>query len=884
MTYSTAVGQNAIYNQFKNASTTVDVKIQQIDSLLESNLEKSEFEYFSKVSYRYAWWLHSKKKFHKSISILRKSIQFHKGSTLSLQKKHHRLGLYLDNNGQNQEGLEAWNQVISLNGKNEFIARAHVKTAENLSAKGDYYSSKIYFERAEALYKHLKNYELLVKTYNKSYKVYKNIKTKESRKKLLSNLIKSDSLCVNEKIKYLTKYNSKRFFGLFYADYQNRNIELGRDKFNQVLDLAIKAKDTFGIAYVYRDIALLYDDTDPEKSISYLNLSLNYFKENSQKAITYSNLGLNNAHLKKTNLSIDQQHNALHYLTGNDFKNIDRKQEQEILHKYYNDRNLWIILSNIAETYLVSYEINKQEDHLKKSIEYFRITDDLIDIFNENIEEVQSKLLWRKNASEIYSRALKASFLAKDYTSAFRFMEKNKSLILYEENAERKRKFTSQLPNYLIDRESYLKKRIRNSTNNSEIINSKKQLDRFHDSIKEAFPLYSYKLKKYTPKPFDKIQSELTENQVVLEYHVTVDSGYGIYPNKNKAYGILITKNKKHFFEIQHMDSLKLKIEKHLALSSIPLISNQEKESYKKVAYEIFTKLFPIEIREFIKGKELIIIPDNYLSKISFEGLVTSNNNERSDYLIFQNQISYQYSHTFHDKIKNNQQASTNQNLTAFAPVDFHEQKLVALPNSIEEVENINSYFNGKIYTNKNATKQAFLNSLKNSNIIHLATHANANDSIAPWIAFSDGKISLDELSLHENNTSLTVLSACNTSIGKIKDGEGTMSLSRGFFYGSTQTSVSSLWVADDKATASIMNDFYKNLSQGQSKGMALHNSKLNYLNNHYGSELSPYYWSSFILIGDTSPLPQRSSLLLYIFGLITLVFVFVKLKRKKAS
>jgi CHAT domain-containing protein len=59
------------------------------------------------------------------------------------------------------------------------------------------------------------------------------------------------------------------------------------------------------------------------------------------------------------------------------------------------------------------------------------------------------------------------------------------------------------------------------------------------------------------------------------------------------------------------------------------------------------------------------------------------------------------------------------------------------------------------------------------------------------------------------------------------------------------QAVMASLWAADDNATHDLMIDFYKNLKQGMTKGEALQHAKLNQIKRH------PYYWSSFILIGD---------------------------------
>ena len=113
------------------------------------------------------------------------------------------------------------------------------------------------------------------------------------------------------------------------------------------------------------------------------------------------------------------------------------------------------------------------------------------------------------------------------------------------------------------------------------------------------------------------------------------------------------------------------------------------------------------------------------------------------------------------------------------------------------------------------------------------------------------------------------------------------MSLARGFFYGGTQSVVSSLWNVDDKSTQAILKEFYENLKNGQDKSAALHNAKLSYLEENSLSELSPYYWSSLILIGDITPLefdtsPWNEKFLIISLLSIVLIFIGIRFFRKK--
>ena len=153
-----------------------------------------------------------------------------------------------------------------------------------------------------------------------------------------------------------------------------------------------------------------------------------------------------------------------------------------------------------------------------------------------------------------------------------------------------------------------------------------------------------------------------------------------------------------------------------------------------------------------------------------------------------------------------------------------------------------------------------------------------------PWISFSDKKLYLEELYNHNTSSELVVLSACNTSVGEIYKGEGVMSLSRGFFNSGAKSVVSSLWTVDDKATSEIMQSFYNNIKIGQTKSAALHNAKLNYINSHSLSKTSPYYWASFILIGDSGSIEIKNNNVFYyiIIGIIILFSLFFFCRKRK--
>jgi len=101
------------------------------------------------------------------------------------------------------------------------------------------------------------------------------------------------------------------------------------------------------------------------------------------------------------------------------------------------------------------------------------------------------------------------------------------------------------------------------------------------------------------------------------------------------------------------------------------------------------------------------------------------------------------------------------------------------------------------------------------------------------------------------------VLSACETGLGKIEQGEGIRSLGRNFMEAGAQATIISLWNVNDKSTALIMTDFYKQLKAGKPKDEALRQAKLNYLQRATQKNSHPYFWAAFIPAGDMSVLEK---------------------------
>jgi CHAT domain-containing protein len=116
--------------------------------------------------------------------------------------------------------------------------------------------------------------------------------------------------------------------------------------------------------------------------------------------------------------------------------------------------------------------------------------------------------------------------------------------------------------------------------------------------------------------------------------------------------------------------------------------------------------------------------------------------------------------------------------------------------------------------------------------------------------AADDGILTALEASgLNLWGTKLVVLSACDTGLGEVHNGEGVYGLRRAFVLAGAESLVMSLWPASDYSTRTLMTNYYKNLKQGLGRGAALRQVQLDMLRRN--PKLHPFYWANFIQSGE---------------------------------
>lgn len=129
---------------------------------------------------------------------------------------------------------------------------------------------------------------------------------------------------------------------------------------------------------------------------------------------------------------------------------------------------------------------------------------------------------------------------------------------------------------------------------------------------------------------------------------------------------------------------------------------------------------------------------------------------------------------------------------------------------------------------------------------------ANRRDGVG-----DDGILTaLEASSLNLWGTKLVVLSACDTGLGEVKNGEGVYGLRRAFVLAGTESLVMSLWSVRDQVTRELMVDYYKNLKQGMGRGAALRKVQIEMLKKN--NRQHPFYWAAFIQSGEWANLDGK--------------------------
>ena len=143
---------------------------------------------------------------------------------------------------------------------------------------------------------------------------------------------------------------------------------------------------------------------------------------------------------------------------------------------------------------------------------------------------------------------------------------------------------------------------------------------------------------------------------------------------------------------------------------------------------------------------------------------------------------------------------------------------------------------------------------------LHFATHGVLAEDVPylkqPALVLSqvgdlrgeDGFLTMGEILGLKLQADLTVLSACQTGLGREVTGEGVVGLTRAFLYAGSRATVVSLWRVEDESTALLMARFYAHIGRGVPLGVALQRAKAELRADPRFAH--PFFWAAFLLYG----------------------------------
>lgn len=835
---------------------------------------------------------HMKGDFQKSIS------QYKKALDLAVKSKN--LTYYLEmlhTTGAIYASIHDYSNAINF-------FRLELEARLNIEKKNNDELGDVYFSIGNS-YRDIGNLRMAERYYKLSHSIYSELKKGDYindriiqiYKNLAFVYLENDNIDSTyyfiEKILSIPKIENSRYEYLVFeilgkCYLKVKKIDLAKDNFENALWLVLKKSKTKKIVHYtarqYTNLASLeYDLANYEEAL------INY-----QKALT---------------------HLFYNFEEGSEYANPSSLQVARPLDGIQ-------ALEGKAKTLYQLYLQNQELKDLELSLATNQFASRLIQKTRQDIMTSGSKQLLAGEVLPVYEGAIQTALKLHEVTGnskyleeAFQFAESNKAILLLESINEQVAKNYGGIPDTLQERErdlridiAFYEKTISKEKQKGEkgdadkiseweknLFDLKQAYSDLVDLLETEYPKY-YKF-KYDTKLADlqTIQQQLLDRKsVLLEYFV----------GEKSLFLFRITKEDFQVFAYPKDEVYEEGVQKLLDAINTPATQPEKIESFATISNHIYESYLAPAMADLpAEINRLIIIPDDRLTYVPFEVLLQEPLEEDVStigpgtlaYLMKKYLINYSYSSTLLlNSQKDRKHPPAPKPLLAMAPSfttplagsnrNCTNEALYSLQCSPLEAETIGGKFKGEFVLGKEANKEHFIQKAEQYKILHLATHSCTDEEnpMLSKIYFSNGDLSNYDLYNMELNADLAVLSSCNTGSGKLVQGEGVMSLSKGFIHAGCPSTLISLWSVDDCATSEIMISFYHHLDKGLSKDGALRMAKLDYLDKVDKLHQHPYYWAAFVQMGNFDPLESDNWLRSYYWVVLLTVVIGAVIWKKK--
>lgn len=249
-------------------------------------------------------------------------------------------------------------------------------------------------------------------------------------------------------------------------------------------------------------------------------------------------------------------------------------------------------------------------------------------------------------------------------------------------------------------------------------------------------------------------------------------------------------------------------------------------------------------------GQRLIVVPHGPLHYLPFQALRVN-----GKYLIETHPMSISPSMSIAAQLASRSPV-VEAKLTAFGNPRIADK--YELPGAETEVRQLAQLFpDNQVFMGAQATKSNFRQVVSRSPVVHVAAHAEA-DELDPLysrilLANEDGRQNFMEahevIGLDMGRTALVTLSACESGLGRVADGDEVLGFTRSFLAAGSSSLIVSLWPVADDATSVLMQTLYGDLRKGKDVQQAMQAGQLAVLARP--GMAHPFFWAPFNLVGN---------------------------------
>jgi CHAT domain-containing protein/Tfp pilus assembly protein PilF len=292
------------------------------------------------------------------------------------------------------------------------------------------------------------------------------------------------------------------------------------------------------------------------------------------------------------------------------------------------------------------------------------------------------------------------------------------------------------------------------------------------------------------------------------------------------------------------------------------LIRHPGDDRWQKPAARLSAELFdPLERAGWLAGvTRLYIVPHGALTYLPF-ALLPRPATGRGDLLIDRYKVAYLPAAAA--LLREPSGPATARSLLAVAP------SRGGLRYAPQEARAIHALFqpNARTLIGGEATESRFKQLAGDFRVLHLATHGYFNKA-SPLLSGlelepdqnDDGMLRVHEILDLRLHADLVTLSACDTALGsgyfaELPIGDEFVGLNRAFLAAGSASVMATLWPVDDRASVSLMKQFYGHLSESGDDGNAASALAFAQRALRRSPQLGhPYYWAAYVVVGQINP------------------------------